>query len=289
MARYSWKGFLRLSLVSVPVQAFNVQESGQAGNISLHQLHDKDHARIRYVKVCPQHGEVSSDEIVSGYEVSKDEYVVIEPSELEALRAPAEKAITLDSFVAPDSIDLLYFSGRNYYLLPDGEAGVKPYTVLLRAMAKQNKWGVGQAVMFGREHLVLVRPQDELLSLALLNYADEIRHSEAFELGEAKVSATELQLAETLIKASTAKKFDIAKYQNEYAHKLRMLIEAKVEGREIVTPPGEEEPVVVNLMDALRASVAKTERAAPAKRAAKPPKKLAGSHRPHSAKKRKTS
>ncbi len=120
--------------------------------------------------------------------------------------------------------------------MPDGEAGVKPYTVLLRAMAKQNKWGVGQAVMFGREHLVLVRPQDELLSLALLNYADEIRHSEAFELGEAKVSATELQLAETLIKASTAKKFDIAKYQNEYAHKLRMLIEAKVEGRDRHAP-----------------------------------------------------
>ena len=166
MARYSWKGFLRLSLVSVPVQAFNVQESGQAGKISLHQLHDKDHARIRYVKVCPQHGEISTDEIVSGYEVSKDEYVVIEPSELDALRTPAEKAITLDSFVPSDSVDLRYFSGRNYYLMPDGEAGVKPYAVLHRAMAKQNKWGVGQAVMFGREHLVLVRPQDELLSLA---------------------------------------------------------------------------------------------------------------------------
>jgi DNA end-binding protein Ku len=294
MARYSWKGFLRLSLVSVPVQAFSAQER-EDGKIALHQLHDKDHARIRYVKVCPQHGEVKNDEIVSGYEVSKDEYVVIEPDEIDALRTPGEKAITLDTFVAPDTIDLLYFSGRNYFLMPDGEAGVKPYTVLHQAMEKQNKWGVGQAVMFGREHLVLVRPQDDLLSLALLNYADAVRSADGFELGEVKVSATELQLAETLIKASTAKRFDITKYKDEYVHKLRELIDAKVEGREIVTPPSQDEPVVVNLMEALRASVAKankgtmTSKAVPAKRAAKPAKKLAASHRPAAAKRRKSS
>src|SRR5690242_7728006 len=99
MARYSWKGFLRLSLVSVPVQAFNAVQSDE-GKIQLHQLHDKDHSRIRYVKVCPQHGEIPTSEIVSGYEVSKDEYVVIQPSELDTLRTPAEKAITLDSFIA---------------------------------------------------------------------------------------------------------------------------------------------------------------------------------------------
>ena len=171
--------------------------------------------------------------------------------------------------------------------MPDGEAGVKPYAVLHRAMAKQNKWGVGQAVMFGREHLVLVRPQDELLSLARLNYADEIRQTSAFSLPEAKVSTTEVQLAETLIKASTAKKLDLGKYQDEYNHKLRMLIDAKIEGREIVTPPGEDEPVVVNLMDALRASVAKTEKGPATKRpAAKPAKKMAASHRTQAVKKR---
>jgi len=294
MARYSWKGFLRLSLVSVPVQAFNAVESDD-GRVALHQLHDKDHARIRYVKVCPQHGEVSKDEIVSGYEVSKDEYVVIDPNELEALRTPAEKAITLDNFIEPDSIDPVFFSGRSYYLMPDGEAGVKPYTVLQRAMAKQKKWGIGQAVMFNREHLVLVRPLDDLLSLALLNYSQAVRSAGDYQPGEATVSGTELQLAETLIKASTAKKFDIGRYKDDYVDKLRALIEAKVEGREIVTPPGEEEPVVVNLMDALRASVAKASkgstatRSTPPRRAAKPAKKLAASQRQLATKKRKSS
>ncbi|HVU89218.1 MAG TPA: Ku protein [Pirellulales bacterium] len=288
MARYSWKGFLRLSLVSVPVQAFNAVQSDE-GKIQLHQLHDKDHSRIRYVKVCPQHGEIPTSEIVSGYEVSKDEYVVIQPSELDTLRTPAEKAITLDSFIAPESIDPVYFSGRSYYLTPDGEGGVKPYAVLQQAMVKQNKWGIGQAVMFGREHLVLVRPLDGLLTLAQLNYAQAVRSTGDFPIGQAKVSATELKLAETLIKASTPKKVDLGDYQDEYVHKLRMLIDAKVEGREIVTPPGEEEPAVVNLMDALKASLEKAnKRAAPA-RAAKPAKKLAASHGSSAGKKRKTS
>jgi DNA end-binding protein Ku len=288
MARYSWKGFLRLSLVSVPVQAFNAVQSDE-GKIQLHQLHEKDNSRIRYVKVCPQHGEIPTSEIVSGYEVSKDEYVVIQPAELDALRTPSEKAITLDSFVAPESIDPVFFAGRSYYLMPDGEGGVKPYTVLQQAMVKQGKWGIGQAVMFGREHLVLVRPYEGLLSLALLNYARAVRSVEDFQIGEAKVSPTEVKLAETLIKASTPKKVDLSDYQDEYVHKLRMLIDAKVEGREIVTPPGEEEPVVVNLMDALKASLEKAnKRTAPA-RAAKPAKKLAASHRSSSGKKRKTS
>ncbi len=283
--RYSWKGFLRLSLVSVPVQAFNVVDSSK-GPVSLHQLHDKDHSRIKYVKMCPQHGEISSNEIVSGYEVSKDEYVVIEPDELDALRTPAEKAINIDAFVEPESIDPVFYDGRTYYLVPDGEAGVKPFTLLHRAMQKQNKWGVGQAVMFGRELLVLLRPQDEVVTMSVLNYSAELRATEAFEVGDAPVSATELKLAETLIKASTPKRFDISKYQDVYAQKLRMLIDAKVEGREIVTPAGDEEPAVVNLMDALRKSV---ERASKEKTEAKPPKKMSASRRPGAGQKRKSS
>ncbi len=279
---------LRLSLVSVPVQAFNAQESGAEGKITLHQLHDKDKSRIRYVKVCPVHGEVPSSEIVSGYEVSKDEYVVIDPAELDEVRTPAEKAITLDSFVAPELIDPLQFDGRNYYLVPDGEAGAKPYIVLHRAMVKQGTWAVGQAVMFSREHLVLVRPHGELLQLSLLHYAGEMRDGKPFDIGEAKITAAEVQLAETLIKASTSKKFDITKYRDSYADKLRALIAAKVEGREIVAAPAEDEPVVVNLMDALRQSVAKAQRK-PAAKAAKPPKKMAASRRVGGAAKRRKS
>src|SRR5262245_39036380 len=115
MARYSWKGTLQLSLVSVPVQAFNMQ-ADEHGRIPLHQLHDKDHARIRYVKVCPAHGEVSNEEIVSGYEFAKDQYVVFEKGELDGARSKGDKSIRLDTFVDPAAIDLDYFAGQHYYL-----------------------------------------------------------------------------------------------------------------------------------------------------------------------------
>jgi DNA end-binding protein Ku len=276
---------MRLSLVSVPVQAFSTRETDK-GTVTLHQLHDKDNSRVRYVKTCPVHGEISNDEIVSGFEVAKGEYVVIDPDEIDKLRTNEEKAIQLETFVPADSIDSLYFDGRAYYLLPDGEGGVKPYTVLHQAMLKQKKWAVGQAVMFGREHLVLVRPLDKLLAMAFLNFAAEVRLPETFDIGEAKATAAEVNLAETLIKASTAKRFDINRYKDEYATKLRTLIDAKIEGREIVAPEAEEHPHVVNLMDALRESLAQ----AGGRKKSKPPKKLAVSHRSKvTAKRRKSS
>jgi DNA end-binding protein Ku len=275
---------MRLSLVSVPVQAFSTRETDK-GAVTLHQLHDKDTSRVRYVKTCPLHGEIGNDEIVSGYEVAKDEYVVIDPDEIDKLRTTEEKAIQLETFVPADSIDSLYFDGRAYYLLPDGEGGVKPYAVLHQAMLKQRKWAVGQAVMFGREHLVLVRPFDKLLSMAFLNFAAEVRLPDTFDIGEVKVRAAEVNLAETLIKASTAKRFDINRYKDEYATKLRALIDAKIEGREIVAPEADERPHVVNLMDALRESVAK----ASGSKKLKPPKKLAVSHRSQVAGKRRRS
>ena len=165
--RYSWKGFLRLSLVSVPVQAFNAVQSDE-GKIQLHQLHEKDHARIRYVKVCPQHGEIPASEIVKGYEVSKDEYVVIEPDELDALSTRRLKRRSRSTRSSPriDRSGVL----RRAELLPDARRrrGREAVCGVRDAMVKQDKWGVGQAVMFGREHLVLVRPHEGLLSLATI-------------------------------------------------------------------------------------------------------------------------
>src|SRR5579871_6300548 len=127
--RSSWKGYLRLSLVSVPVQAINAMAS-EGGKIHLHLLHSKCHNRIRYEKVCPIHGEVPNDEIVHGYEHAKGQYVVIEDEDVDQLRSEADKAINIDTFVSPSEIDPLYFDGRTYYLLPDGPMGAKPYAVL---------------------------------------------------------------------------------------------------------------------------------------------------------------
>lgn len=256
MARYSWKGSLRLSLVTVPVQAFNVL-APEGGHIRFHQLHASDHSRIKHVKVCPVHGEVSNDEVVSGYEYAKGQYVIVDPAELDALRTETDKAVHLDTFVDTSAIDPLYLTGQNYYLTPDGAAAAKPYLVLQKAMVEQDKCAVGQGVLFGREQLVAIRPYKDLLLMSVIQYEGAIRDPADYEIGEARVSATELKLAETLIKASTSKRLDLSAYKDSYSDKLRELIDAKVEGREIVVPPEEEEPTTLNLMDALKKSLAR--------------------------------
>jgi DNA end-binding protein Ku len=260
--RSSWKGFLRLSLVSVPVQAINAEVSG-GGEIHFHMLHAPCHNRIRYQKVCPVHGEVSNDEIVHGYEYAKGQYVIVEDEDVDRLRSQADKAINIDTFVAPDAIDPMYFDGRTYYLLPDGPMGLKPYAVLLKAMAEQGCCGVGQAVFSGREQLVLVRPMDGVIGLEMLHFHNQIRSQESLsaEIELPEVKKEELRLAARLIEASTREKFDLAEYQDVYTRKLQEVIEAKVAGKQIARPPEEETPVI-NLMDALRKSVAQTRRGA---------------------------
>jgi DNA end-binding protein Ku len=261
--RSSWKGYLRLSLVSVPVQAVNATVSG-GGKIHLHQLHAACHNRIRYQKVCPVHGEVSANEIVYGYEHSKGQYVIVEDEDIDKLRTEADKAINIDTFVAPDVIDPMYFDGRTYYLLPDGPMGLKPYAVLLKAMQERGCYGIGQAVFSGHEQLVLVRPLGELLGLEMLHFQKQLRSQESMA-GEGplpEVKKEELRLASKLIEASTSEKFDLGRYEDTYTQKLTEVIEAKVAGKEIVRPPQEDETPVINLMDALRKSVAQTRRPA---------------------------
>src|SRR5688572_7414279 len=131
-ARSSWKGFLRLSLVSVPVKAYTATAS--SGDIRLNQLHAECNSRIQYKKTCPIHGEVTNDQIVSGYEYAKGQYVVVDPDELEKLRTEADRAIKIDVFIKPEALDPLYLSGRSYYLLPDGPVAQKPYAVIIEGM-----------------------------------------------------------------------------------------------------------------------------------------------------------
>src|ERR1041385_2323455 len=134
--RYSWKGFIRLSLVSIPVRSYNAVES--SSDIHLNQLHKVDHARIQYKKFCPVHGEVTKDDIVSGYEYAKGQYVVVEPEELDKLYRESDKAITIDGFIKAETIDPVYYTGRTNYLLPDGAPGLKPYELLQEGMAQED-------------------------------------------------------------------------------------------------------------------------------------------------------
>jgi len=280
-ARSSWKGFLKLSLVSVPVKAYTATASG-GGEVRLNQLHAECHSRINYKKSCPVHGEVSGEQIVSGYEYSKGQYVVIDTDELDKLRTEDDKAINIDTFVAPDELDPVFSSGKTYYLVPDGPVAQKPYAVLQRAMVELGRYAVARVVMHGKEQVVWLRPMDNLLSMTILNYDHEVTKPAAFdeELIKPAIEADELKLAKTLIEASTSKKLDFARYKDLYTQKLTQLIEAKVAGKEIVAAPVHEQAHIINLMDALRQSVAQVQKSAPAAAAAKPPKKMAASRKP---------
>lgn len=257
-ARPSWKGYLRLSLVSVPVQAYTTA-AAEHGEIHFHQLHKGCNRRIKYQKVCPEHGELSRDEIVSGYEYAKGQYVIIEDSERAQAHARSERAVTIDKFVPADAVDPALFEGRNYYLLPDGAAGEKPYALLYRAMSDERRAAVAQMALSGRDLLVLVRPGEKLLTLSVLNFPEQLREPDEFEemAPDVTVSSGEMKLARTLIESIASDEVDLSQYQDTYTQKLREIIEAKVSGQAIIAPPDEQEAPVVNLMDALRRSVAR--------------------------------
>lgn len=279
-ARSSWKGFLKLSLVSVPVKAYSATTT--SGDIHLNQLHAECNSRIQYKKTCPIHGEVSTDQIVSGYEYSKGQYVIVDPAELEKLRTEDDKAVKIDKFVASDALDPIYQTGKSYYLVPDGPIGQKPYALLHDGMVELKRHAIAQVVMHGKEQVFLLRPVNGLIAMSQLNYEQQVTQPSAFEEEAPKVESSpeEKKLVKTLIDASTEKKLDFGKYKDVYTEKLTKLIEAKVAGQEIVAPPAQEHAQIINLMDALKQSVARVQQtdeeaeAPPAKMAPSKPAKV---------------
>jgi len=254
-SRTSWKGFLKLSLVSVPVKAFTASDS--AGEIRLNQLHKGCNSRVKYQKVCPEHGELSSDSIVSGFERAKDEYVVVAPEELDKLRTKTDRAVSIDGFVPQAAIDGLFFAGKTHYLLPDGAAGERPYALLRHGMVENDVVAIAQVVMSGREQLVLVRPMGRLLVMTGLYYPQRVRQPAEFEeqVDDIDFKSEELALTNTLIGASKIDDFEYDKYTDQYVQKLKRVIDLKIQGQEIVQAPDHEEPKILNLMDALKKSV----------------------------------
>ncbi|MFQ5507206.1 MAG: Ku protein [Planctomycetota bacterium] len=274
--RSSWKGFLRLSLVSVPVKAYSAGSSG--AELRLNQLHKPCNNRIRYRKSCPEHGEVPSDEIVSGYEYSKGRYVVIEAEEMERLRTQSDRSVTIDGFIPSTGLDPVYHAGRTYYLVPDGAAGQKPYELLLEGMAENDVSAIAQVVLAGKEQVVLLRIIDRLLAMTVLNTEKKVKSAESFhdELTESSLTKEERELTNTLIQASLIQDFDFSVYKDKYTEKLTKLVQMKVDGEQLVQVPDPDEPKILNLMDALKKSVAE---AASGKTAKAARKKMAPSAR----------
>ena len=260
-AHASWKGFLKLSLVSVPVKAYTATATGS--DITLHQLHAKTHTRIQYKKVAPEVGEVSPDEIVKGYEYAKGQYVIVDDDELDKLRTESDKSVRIDGFITPDELSSVYLGGRTYYLTPDGPVGQKPYSLLMKGMQDNKVSAIAEVVISQKEQAVLLRPIDGVLAMTVLIRKDEVKPASAFkdEIAETQLSEAEISLTDTLIKASMIKGFDYGKYRDVYKEKLTKLIQMKIEGKEVVQVRDPEEPKIINLMEALKRSVAEAQAA----------------------------
>lgn len=261
--RSGWKGNFSFGLVTFAIEAFNALDRS-GSDIHFNQLHKECHNRIRYQKVCPVHGPIDNDEIVSGYEHRKGKYIEIDPEELTALRSERERALTIDAFVSPEIVDPLYFDGRMYYLLPAGTAAEESYAVITAAMEQEERYAIGRIVFSGKDQIVLIRPLEKLLHMAMLNYHAEIRPATKVAAGlKSHVDARQAKLARTLVREWSDDEFDFTQYEDTHREKIQELIAAKVEGQELVVPEEEEEePATINLMEALKQSLKQSRLAA---------------------------
>jgi DNA end-binding protein Ku len=285
--RAYWKGFLRLSLVSVGVAVYNAVDT--TAEIKFNQIHKPSGQRINYTKTVKGIGPVDAADIVKAYEVDENTYVILEPEELEAIKLQSKKTLDLQQFVDAEEIDPRYFE-RPYYVVPVDEHAIEGYLVIREALTKSGKLGVGQVTMSGREYLVAVGPLDKGIGMHIMRYADEIRSTAQYfaDLPDQKLEPEMVALAGELIGRKAAS-FRPEQYKNRYATALNELVKEKAKGHKIVAAK-EDRPTgtnVVDLMDALRRSV-KVDKPAekPAAKAAQakggdksPPRKKAGSGR----------
>lgn len=252
--RANWTGHLKLSLVSIPVRLYNAISS--AGKVAFNQLHKNCNQRLRQQLVCPQHGKVEREDIVKGYEYEKDRYVVLDEADLEKVELETTKMIELVQFVDAAQIDPIYFD-NSHYVAPDGPVAEEAFRIFREALKKLNKIAIGRVVMHGKENIVALRPKDKGFLLTMLHYASEVRAAEPYfaEIKDAPVGKEQLALAVQLIE-STAADFDPAQFADRYQDSLMEVIKAKIQGSAPVVVQQTELGKVINLMDALQASIA---------------------------------
>jgi DNA end-binding protein Ku len=284
--RTTWNGSVSFGLVNIPVGlAPATAPAARQSDVSFRMLHRECETPIKQKRWCPVHDrEVSGDEIVKGWEVAKGQFVIVEEADLEAIEQhDTSRSIEISRFVQLDEVDPIYFD-RTYYLVPAGaEAARRPYVLLLEAMRASNVAALGRFVLAGKEKLCLIRPMGEALALETLFVEADVRdHTEIDEaVSGAEVKKPELELAQQIID-SLAAPFDPAELRSEYRESLREMLEAKLAGKEFELPVEEEPAPVVDLMAALRASVAAASekpKTAAKKKPATARKRAAGSRR----------
>jgi DNA end-binding protein Ku len=254
-ARAIGSGTISFGLVNIPVKLYAAAES--AAQISFNQLHDKCKNRIKQQLWCPVDEEiVTRDHLVKGYEFARDQYVIFTAEELKALEEASTKAMEITEFVPLSSVDPLYFE-NGWYLGPDKGAD-RPYRLLAEALEQSQHAAIAKYSTRGREELVLMRPRDGALVMQTLRYADELRPVSEVPIGEGEVKPAELQLAKQFIDQLSTDTFDPGKYEDTYRKKLQAVIDAKIAGEPVSIAPAEPPRTqVIDLMEALKASLAK--------------------------------
>ena len=282
-ARPTWKGFLKISLVNIPVRVFPATDA--AATISFNQLHAECQTRIQQKKWCPHcQREVPNSELVKGYEFEKGRYVVMEEEDISKVRPESTRVIDLVQFTDAAAIDPIYVE-RPYYLAPDGNMANEAFAVMREGM--KGKAGIGKLALYGREYLVAVQPKDNGLVMYTMRHSKEVRSMDHIEeLGNvpSKVKPEEIKLAKQVIENFEGD-LNWEEYRDEYQEELQRIIDAKIAGEEVVATEEEAPPKVVNLMDALRQSLdrvstgkkkaAKADMADKAEKAVAAPKKRA--------------
>ena len=263
--RSMWKGAISFGLVTIPVAVYPATEEK---SLKFNQLHDEDMGRIRYKRVCSVDGEeVDFEHIVKGYEVEKDRYVILTDEDLDAVPVESSRAIDIVQFVDLDEIDPILFK-KSYYLVPD-ETGAKAYALLRKALSEENKVGIAKVSFRDKEHLAALRFKDRVFVLETMYWPDEIRAAEFDTVGaDEKVRANEVDMAKTLIENLT-EPWNPEGFTDGYREALLDIVEKKIAGEPIEAPTEAAPARVVDLMEALKASVAAAKERTPSARGAK--------------------
>ena len=257
MPRAMWKGAISFGLVTIPVAVYPATEEK---TLRFNQLHDEDMGRIRQKRVCEKDGEiVDYEHIVKGYEYEKDRYVVLTDEDFDKVPVESSRAIDIVQFVDLDEIDPVLYK-KSYYLAPE-ETGAKAYALLREALSQDNKVGIAKVSFRDKEHLAALRFKDDAFVLETMYWPDEIRAADFGDVDvNVKVRAQELEMARQLI-ANLTSEWNPDEFADEYREALMRIIEAKINGEEVETVEAQPTAKVVDLMEALKASVAAAKRA----------------------------
>jgi len=262
--RCAWSGYFKLSLVTVPVRVYTAISTTE--KITFNQLHKNCHQRIRQKLVCPVHGEVAREDLVKGYEYAADKFVILNETDLEAVRLETTSTIELVQFIRPEELNPMFLDAP-YYLGPDGPVAEEGFGVLWEAMRRTKRIGIGRVVLSGKEKLVALKPLSKGFVFFTLRYVTEVRPATAYfeDLSEQPVDTTQVALAQKLIETKSCA-LDLASFTDRYQAALLEVIKAKVDGTEPVLSPRNGTSQIISLMQALRQSVGQTDRKPHAKR-----------------------